>query len=398
MKERFINLSKIAILILVLSLTLVGCQGEGDSQAPVDVEENNDENILDNENEKGLVKTGELDLKYASSFSVDYYEGGYKIIRDVDGNETLLVPEGKDLPDLEDDIKVLYQPVNSIGPFSTVNMTMLRALESIDKATIVTTPIDGWYVDDVIQKMENEEITFVGRNSSPDYELIQAANPDLILLTSGNDDGTLKTIETLNELDINWAGMSVHMENDPRGRLEWVKYVGAILDMEAEAEAFFEEELRKITEIENDTKDLEDERPSVAYVRITDDGYTVKNQGDYSVRMLEIAGGDYIFDQVNPGKSGTIKMSAEEFYKEAENVDILIYENMGAYVGNMEQLMEKGDHLSGIKAIKEGRVWLTKQNYWQSADQAGDMIEELRDIFFTPHGELEETEHYLLAK
>lgn len=114
--------------------------------------------------------------------------------------------------------------------------------------------------------------------------------------------------------------------------------------------------------------------------------------------MLEIAGGDYIFDDLNPDKSGTIKISAEEFYKEAENADIIIYENMGAFVGDMEQLMEKGEHLSGIKAIKEGRVWVTKRNYWQSADKAGEMIEELRDIFSTPHGELEETQHYLLAK
>ena len=174
--------------------------------------------------------------------------------------------------------------------------------------------------------------------------------------------------------------------------------MGALLDKEAEAEAFFEKELARITEIENNTEESTEAKPKVAYVRITDDGYTVKNKGDYSVKMLEIAGGNYIFSDLNPDKDGTLKISAEEFYKVAENVDILIYENMGAFVGNMEQLMEKGEHLDAIKAIREGRVWVTKQNYWQSADKTGEMIEELRDIFLTPHGELEETQHYLLAK
>lgn len=277
-------------------------------------------------------------------------------------------------------------------------MTMLRALDSIDKATIVTTPLNGWYVDDVIEKMENEEISFVGDNNSPDYELIQAANPDLILLTGSQSENTLKMIDMLDTLDIDWIGMTIHMENDPRGRLEWVKFMGALLDKEAEAEAFFEKELARITEIENNTEESTEAKPKVAYVRITDDGYTVKNKGDYSVKMLEIAGGNYIFSDLNPDKDGTLKISAEEFYKVAENVDILIYENMGAFVGNMEQLMEKGEHLDGIKAIREGRVWVTKQNYWQSADKTGEMIEELRDIFLTPHGELEETQHYLLAK
>ena len=397
MQKKFIHLGKIMILILALSFVLIGCQSEKDLEEAIGAENSNDDNLITEE--KGLVKTGELELKYASSFSVDYYEGGYKIITDLNGSKTLLIPEGKEIPEMDEEVNILHQPVNTVGPFSTVNMTMLRALDAIDKATIVTTPPDGWYVDDVIQRMENGEITFVGSNNSPDYELIKAADPDLILLTASNTEGALKMIEMLEELEIDWVGMNVHMERDPRGRLEWVKYVGAILDKEAEAEAFFEEELRKITEIENSTKELADEnKPKVAYVRITDDGYTVKNKGDYSVKMLEIAGGDYIFDELNPDKDGTLKISAEEFYKEAENADIIIYENMGAFVGNMEQLMEKGEHLDGIKAIREGRVWVTKQNYWQSADKTGEMIEELRDIFLTPHGELEETQHYLLAK
>ncbi|NLI66436.1 MAG: ABC transporter substrate-binding protein [Tissierellia bacterium] len=396
MQKRFINLGKILILILVLSLALVGCKGEKEPQGSTEIVGNNDEGQVTEG--KGLVKTGELDLKYASSFSVEYYEGGYKMLTDIYDMKTLLIPEGKEVPEVAEDVNILHLPVDSFGVFSTVNMTMLRALDSIDKATIVTTPLNGWYVDDVIEKMENEEISFVGDNNSPDYELIQAANPDLILLTGSQSENTLKMIDMLDTLDIDWIGMTIHMENDPRGRLEWVKFMGALLDKEAEAEAFFEKELARITEIENNTEESTEAKPKVAYVRITDDGYTVKNKGDYSVKMLEIAGGNYIFSDLNPDKDGTLKISAEEFYKVAENVDILIYENMGAFVGNMEQLMEKGEHLDGIKAIREGRVWVTKQNYWQSADKTGEMIEELRDIFLTPHGELEETQHYLLAK
>lgn len=396
MQKKWMNLGKIVILILVLSLALVGCKGKDEPQDSTVVEGNNDEGQVTEE--KGLVKTGEMDLKYANSFSVEYYEGGYKMITDVYDMKTLLIPEGKEVPEVEEDVSILHQPVDSYGVFSTVNMTMLRALDAIDKATIVTTPLNGWYVDDVIQKMENGDISFVGDNGSPDYELIKGANTDLILLTGSQSESTLKMIDMFDKLEIDWIGMTIHMENDPRGRLEWVKFMGALLDKEAEAEAFFEKELAKITEIENNTEESTEAKPKVAYVRITDDGYTVKNKGDYSVKMLEIAGGDYIFNDLNPDKDGTLKISAEEFYKEAEDADIIIYENMGAFVGNMEQLMEKGEHLDGIKAIREGRVWVTKQNYWQSADKTGEMIEELRDIFLTPHGELEETQHYLLAK
>ena len=40
-----------------------------------------------------------LDLQYADQFTVDYYTGGYALIHIVDGNDYLVVPENKPVPD-----------------------------------------------------------------------------------------------------------------------------------------------------------------------------------------------------------------------------------------------------------------------------------------------------------
>ena len=59
--------------------------------------------------------TDHLQLAYAKNFSIDYYEGGYKLLTIKDGTQILTVPEGKKAPDnLDESIIVMQQPVNNI--------------------------------------------------------------------------------------------------------------------------------------------------------------------------------------------------------------------------------------------------------------------------------------------
>ena len=46
-----------------------------------------------------LVFDHSMELKYAKCFSVDYYKGGYKLIKLVDDTEILVVPEGMSVPE-----------------------------------------------------------------------------------------------------------------------------------------------------------------------------------------------------------------------------------------------------------------------------------------------------------
>ena len=116
MKKKNINkgiLTKLIIIMLLLSLTLVGCRGnENDNGKEI----NNDsevENVVTDTHEEiidedtQLVHDSSLELKYAKSFSVDYYKGGYKTITDWTGRKTLLVPEGKEVPQVKENVNVV---------------------------------------------------------------------------------------------------------------------------------------------------------------------------------------------------------------------------------------------------------------------------------------------------
>ena len=53
--------------------------------------------------------TDHLQLAYAKNFSIDYYDGGYKLLTTKDGTQVLTVPEGKEAPDNLDESIIVLQ-------------------------------------------------------------------------------------------------------------------------------------------------------------------------------------------------------------------------------------------------------------------------------------------------
>lgn len=391
------KLSKIAIMILVLLLISTGCRENAEE---VDLDEPAGEEVDEGEvvdEDTGLIYESSMDLEYAESFSVDYFKDGYKVITDWNGRKTLLVPEGKEVPNVKDEVDIIELPIESVGAFSTVIATNLRPLGLLDKISLVTTEIDRWEIPEIKEGMEAEEITYVGKNSEPDFELIKAVDPDLCLLTTGTGHGEDETTEKLDELGLKWIGSSIQRESHPAGRLEWVKFAGALFDKEKEAEEFFNKELAKIEELEEKVKASTIENNKVATTFYSGDVFYVRNKGDYEVKMYEIAGGEYIFNDLNPEEDGNTKMTEEEFYKGVEDADILFYNNrMGPSIQNITDLIENSEYLADVKAVKEGNVWGFKSHYFQSGDLTADILSDLYTIMTTPQGEITETEYYFL--
>lgn len=396
------KLNKLGIMLLVLILVLVGCKEKEEVMDPQEQVGNLDqaqENKEIVDEDTGLIYETSMELKYAESFAVDYFKDGYKVITDWHGRKTLLVPEGKETPDVKDNINIIQLPIESIGTFSAVIATNLRPLGFLDKISLVTTEIDKWEIPEIKQMMENGEITYVGKNSAPDFELIKSVNPDVSLLTTGTGHGEDETTEKLDEIGIKWMGSSIQRESHPAGRLEWVKFAGALFDKEEEAEVFFNKELGKIEELEKKVKDSTVEKKKVATTFYSGDVFYVRNKGDYEVKMYEIAGGEYIFNDLNPEKDGNTKMTPEEFYKGIEDSDILFYNNrLGPSIQSIADLIESAEYLADNKAVKEGNVWGFKPHYFQSGDRSADMLNDLYTIMSSPSGEITETEYYFLMK
>ena len=99
----------IYILISIIGLFwLSGCDSPSSDSG-------NTESKAEAEAQNGLIYKSSMKLLYAKNFSVDYFEGGYKILTTKDGTKILTVPKGRKTPkDIDKDIIVLKEPVSDL--------------------------------------------------------------------------------------------------------------------------------------------------------------------------------------------------------------------------------------------------------------------------------------------
>lgn len=323
--------------------------------------------------------TDHLQLAYAKNFSIDYYEGGYKLLNIKDGTQILTVPEGKKAPDnLDESIIVMQQPVNNIYLVSSAVMDMFRELNAFDTIGFSAQKAENWYVDGAKAAMENGDILYAGKYSSPDYELLVSKKCSLAIENSMILHSP-EVKEMLEDFDIPVIIEYSSYETHPLGRVEWIKFFGALTGMEEEAEKAFE----KQTEIVKHVTATKKNDKTVAFFYITSNGLVqVRQSNDYIPKMIELAGGRYIFENLgDDSKRSTMNMQVEEFYNKAKDADYLIYNStIDGGVKSVDELIEKCSVLSDFKAVKSGDVWCTEKDVYQQSMSIGFLIEDIHNM------------------
>lgn len=323
--------------------------------------------------------TDHLQLAYAKKFSIDYYEGGYKLLTIKDGTQILTVPEGKKAPDnLDESIIVMQQPVNNIYLVSSAVMDMFRELNALDTIGFSAQKAENWYVEGAKAAMENGDILYAGKYSSPDYELLVSKKCSLAIENSMILHSP-EVKEMLEDFDIPVIIEYSSYETHPLGRVEWIKFFGALTGMEEEAEKAFE----KQTEIVKHVTATKKTDKTVAFFYITSNGLVqVRQSNDYIPKMIELAGGRYIFENLgDDSKRSTMNMQVEEFYNKAKDADYLIYNStIDGGVKSVDELIEKCSVLSDFKAVKSGDVWCTEKDVYQQSMSIGFLIEDIHNM------------------
>ena len=323
--------------------------------------------------------TDHLQLAYAKNFSIDYYEGCYKLLTIKDGTQILTVPEGKKAPDnLDESIIVMQQPVNNIYLVSSAVMDMFRELNALDTIGFSAQKAENWYVEGAKAAMENGDILYAGKYSSPDYELLVSKKCSLAIENSMILHSP-EVKEMLEDFDIPVIIEYSSYETHPLGRVEWIKFFGALTGMEEEAEKAFE----KQTEIVKHVTATKKTDKTVAFFYITSNGLVqVRQSNDYIPKMIELAGGRYIFENLgDDSKRSTMNMQVEEFYNKAKDADYLIYNStIDGGVKSVDELIEKCSVLSDFKAVKSGDVWCTEKDVYQQSMSIGFLIEDIHNM------------------
>lgn len=365
----------------------------------------------------GLVLDHSMELSYARCFAVHYYSGVgdhatvnkdysridgpeeishqdsdrvhenrnslYKLISVLDGRKYLLVPEGLSVPEnLPEGIIVLDKPIQSVYLAATSAMSLFNVLDGLSLIKYTGTDISGWDIEAPREALKSGRMTFAGKYSAPDYEMLLDGGCDIAIESTM----ILHSPETKEQLEkigipvfIDWSSY----ETDVLGRTEWVKLYGALTDHEAEAEAFFQRELL----CSGIPEGFEKKDKTVAFFYFNSRGLAViRSATDYIPKMIRDGGGEYIFDSLKINGNGiTRDISMEEFYGAAADADYIIYNgSIDSSVETIADLVAMNELLSSFKAVKEDHVYVVDKKFYQSTDTVSEFA---RDVHLMLSGD-----------
>lgn len=329
-----------------------------------------------------------MELSYAENFAVDYYEGGYKLLTTrLNGDRILIVPKHQQAPkDAEALVSpsaegepgkliVLQEPVKNLYLVASSVMDMFAQLDSMDAISMCGLKEEDWYIPAAKQAMKEGTLLYAGKYSQPDYELLLSQNCSMAIENSMIYH-TPEVMEKLDEFGIPTLVEYSSYEEHPLGRVEWVRFFGALLDQEEKADQLFEKQEEALKRVEAE----ESTGKTVAFFYITSNGLVqVRQSTDYIPKMIELAGGKYVFENLGDPDSrrSTVNLQLEDFYDGAQDADFLVYNTtIDRQVQTLEDLLKKCSLLKDFKAVKNHQVWCTTEDMYQQSMSAGNLIED----------------------
>ncbi len=329
-----------------------------------------------------------MELSYAENFAVDYYEGGYKLLTTrLNGDRILIVPKHQQAPEDAEalvspsaegepgKLMVLQEPVKNLYLVASSVMDMFAQLDSMDAISMCGLKEEDWYIPAAKQAMKDGTLLYAGKYSQPDYELLLSQNCSMAIENSMIYH-TPEVMEKLDEFGIPTLVEYSSYEEHPLGRVEWVRFFGALLDQEEKADQLFEKQKEALKRVETE----ESTGKTVAFFYITSNGLVqVRQSTDYIPKMIELAGGKYVFENLGDPDSrrSTVNLQLEDFYDGAQDADFLVYNTtIDRQVQTLEDLLKKCSLLKDFKAVKNHQVWCTTEDMYQQSMSAGNLIED----------------------
>ena len=189
-----------------------------------------------------------VQLEYARKFTITKDSDGCSLLTIDQGDPVVVIPEGNSVPEtLPDHAIVLEQPLDHIYLASTAAMDFFASLNVMDSLRLSGVKEDGWYIEAAREAMREGSLIFAGKYSQPDYELLlseqcRLAIENTMLLHNP------EVKEKLEQIGIPVIVERSSYEPEPLGRMEWVKFYGALLGKEDESEALYNEKVETLKE------------------------------------------------------------------------------------------------------------------------------------------------------
>ena len=232
----------------------------------------------------------------------------------------------------------------------------------------------------------NPAIKDIGYDSNIDYEALVALRPDVVLMYGITSEDSTVTAK-LRELKIPYLYLGDYTEQSPLGKAEWVVAIGEIVGCRLHAEQIFADIVARYNAIKESIETSH--KPKVMFNLPYQDVWYMPSDDSYIVRLVEDAGGEYIYTGNNP-TGGSRGISLEEALILVNSADIWLNPSQ---VLSLEELRAVAPHFAGSRVVREGKVYNNNRirtqyggsDFWESAIVRPDVV--LSDIAAILSGE-----------
>lgn len=329
----------------------------------------------------GLEKDRDIVVDKAKFFNIESFKDGYYIIdtqKDNFSQRVLVVPEGKEIPEgTGKDTIIVKQPVTTsrVDSISWIDLLERIQPEMVDKVTLVATKKEKMKIDRVSNNMDVGITEFSGTVQKPDVALIKSKNPGFYFAHPDLLDEDAYNL--LKEEEIYPFISYYHKEEDPLGRLEWIKVLGAIFGDFDSAEAYYNDQKAVFESV--DASKAQGKTFVMFYLDKEKDIVYVRRMADAIAVLGTAAGGKNMHS--DSSRRGWEEIKTDDFITGYKDTDYMIYmSDHGDSIMSLTDLKNSNEKFGEFKAVKDNNVWRTSKDF-QIMNNYGDLVKDLNSVF-----------------
>lgn len=297
----------------------------------------------------------EVPNQYAKGFSV-FQGDGFKVIEvkqafpgDHDTFRYLVVERADLELENSDFAAVVNFPISKIVMTSTTHIPHLDYL-GVSELLVGFPNLDLISSQETRSRIDAGRVIDLGSGAQANIEKIIDLEPDWVMISTLGED--LKNLEILKEAKIPALLNGEYVEQHPLGRAEWIKFTGALLGKFEESEKVFKEIEASYLKAQKLIVENIQDRPKVMAGVMYKDIWYVPGADSWGARLLDAAGGDYLFkDQKG---TGSTQLSYEYVLENAQEADFWL----GASdFKSLEDMKNADPRYAHFQAFQKGNVY-----------------------------------------
>ncbi|CAA6690190.1 MULTISPECIES: ABC transporter substrate-binding protein [unclassified Lentimonas] len=304
---------------------------------------------------KAAVAADTVEFDYAQNLQIEDFPTHRLItVKNISRNSKerfryALVPKGQAVPKLPKGAMLIRTPVERVVVMATTFVGYIDTLGLQESLVGVATP-DFINNLEVHERIDAGQIIAVQTGQSLEIERMLLLQPDLIL-TSSSGNPLFDVHPQLARSGLPVVLSASYMEQHPLARSEWIKFIAAFYQQDAQADLIFDQIAERYNQLVANTKEIQP-RPTVFSGAPYASAWHVPGGQSYMAKAIADAGGDYIW--ADDTTSGGIPLDFERVFLKAANADIWI--NPSSY-RDLKSLVSADQRFMHFQAAKDGQIY-----------------------------------------